>query len=248
MKNVAILLIVISCINSVYAQSTIPPNMRSQFTMDRLIDRDGLGRTEQLYGIPQEPGRVVGDTYFDKKWNIARMMLFEKEKIIEGFYMRYDIKLDVVEINSDKGVKVLDVRRVKSIAWIDSLSNAQRFFINGRLFQLSGTPLTGFLEVIVDGKMPLIRRMTIIEKNPDYIPAFDMGSRDVRMLKKDIFYYPVGKELNKIGSKKSLIAAFGDYAKDVESYIKINKLDIDDERHLASIFEYYNSKFPTAAN
>jgi hypothetical protein len=43
------------------------------------------------------------------------------------------------------------------------------------------------------------------------------------------------------GNKNDLIALMGNKGKDVERYIKANRLDFDDKYDLAKIVAYYNS-------
>lgn len=222
--------------------------MCSQFTLDQISDQQGVGLGEILYGVPVPPGEIIGDTYLDKKWNVARVLLYERDKIIEGYPVRYDIKDDVLEIRSRTQVKVIETRKISTVVWIDSLSGVNRFLVNGRAFPLEGVRLTGLLDVLSDGKMPLLKRTTVVEKDPDYNAALHVGSRDKKLLRKHVFYYSVAGALTKIGSKKALLPAFGDHAAEMETFIKTNKIDLDDERSLTLLFDHYNSKFVTEAN
>jgi len=224
-----------------YAQWAIPQQMRASNTLDRLSDKDGLGKSDMLYGIPHPPGGVVGNSYLVDEWNVSTLLLFETEKMLEGYPVKYDIKTNVIEIKSGKDVKVMDGNKVKSMVWYarDSLNY---YFVNASAYTLDGAPLSGFLEIIIDGPTPLFKRTTVHEKEPTYIQAFDVGSRDRKIYKKDAFYYSSGGKLTKITNKKTLLPAFGEYAADVEEFIKTNKLDIGKQRGLAKAFEYYNTK------
>jgi hypothetical protein len=247
MKNTIAVCLFIAC-SSAFGQTAVPPNMRSQFTLDQLRDQQGIGVTDILYGVPLPPGETIGDSYLDKKWNVGRILLYERDKIIEGYPVRYDITDDVLEIRSRTQVKVIETRKINSVVWIDSLSGVNRFLVNGRAFQLNGTRLTGLIEVLSDGGMPLLKRTTVVEKEPDYNAALHVGSRDKKLLRKHTFYYSVAGGLTKIGSKTSLLPAFGDHAKEMEEFIKTNKIDLDNERSLTLLFDHYNSKFLTEAN
>jgi len=224
------------------SQTAMPQNIRATNTLDRLSDVDGLSRSDLLYGIPLPPGEVIGDTYLDKKWNIASFILSDSEKLIEGYYVKIDVKADMLEIKTKSGIKVIEGKKVKSVVWLDSVTNQPHYFASARDYKLDGVPLTGFLEVMVDGSMPLMKRTTIFEKEPDYIPAFDVGSRDTKIFKKEAFYYAKKGELAKITNKKNLLPAFADQSGDIETYIKINKLDVSKQNGLVRVFEYYNAK------
>ena len=230
------------------AQTAVPDALRARFTIERLISGTGLSKSDLMYGIPLPPGSVVGDTYLDKKWNLSEIILYENDRVIEGYPIKYDIKGEMIEISARNGIKVIEARKIHTFAWIDSLIQTKHFFVNAKEYRLDGSPLTGFLEVVSDGQVPLFKRTVIYERAPDYVPALDMGTRDTRILKKEVFYMRKGKDLKKIGSRRSLLSELGTHADDVEQYIKVNNLDLDKENHLIRVFDYYNSKLNQPAN
>jgi hypothetical protein len=241
MRIIAILILNLSA-QYLLAQSAIPNQIRATNTIARLSDADGLGRNDLMLGIPMPPGRVIGDTYLDRKWNPGSLLLADSEQMIEGFPIKYDISLDRIEIMAKNGVKVIEGKKIKSMVWKDSITNLPRYFVTARDFKMDGVGLTGFVEVLSDGTTPLLKRTTIVEKQPDYVPALDVGSRDKKILRREMFFYPLSGELIKITNKKTLLSACGDQADDVDSYIKVNKLNVNKEYGLTKTFEYYNSK------
>src|SRR5688572_30772325 len=123
------LVLLITCLTGIhsfsFSQTVVPPQLRAQMTFDRLTDYDGLGKGDVLYGIPLPPGKTIGDSYLDPKWNAAAIMLYENDKLIEGYPVRFNISDDMLEIKSRYGIKVLEARKVKSMVWIDSITQAQ---------------------------------------------------------------------------------------------------------------------------
>ena len=228
------------CQVSVFAQWAIPTQLRAENTLDRLSDKGGLSNSDILYGIPLPPGSVVGDVYFDKKWNSATILLYQTETMIEGYPVKYDIKGDVLEIKSSAGIKVLDVRKVKNMVWIDSLTQKPHYFANGAEFKVEGVPVNGLLEVLVDGKTPLMKRDQIYVKDPTYNVAMGAGSRDTKIYHKFTYYYSKGSELIKVKGKKDVLAITNNTAA-VEEYIKQNKLNVSKESGLIKVFEYINT-------
>lgn len=231
------------CSFSLFGQWAIPPVLRAENTLDRLSNKNGLSQGDLLYGLPIPPGSIIGDTYLDKKWNGATILLYETDKVIEGYFVKYDIKGLSVELKAKNGIKVLDIRKVKSMIWLDSITNQPRYFVNAKEYNEEGTPLAGLLEVVVDGQMPLFKRTYLWEKEPNYVVAFDVGSRDKKIYKKDTFYFGKGSDIVKITNRKNLIVAFGDMGPEMDSFIKTNKLDVSKANGVQKIFEYYNGKF-----
>lgn len=245
MRVISFLIVFLIFVQSAFSQAAIPQAMRAQFTLEGL--GDGLSKGDLLYGVPLPAGRVLGDSYLQESWNPAKILIYGNDKIIEGFAVKYDIKAQILEIKARNGIKILEAHRIKTLVWLDSATNQQQFFVNAKEYTEDGAPLSGLLEVISDGSIPLLKRTLILEKDPTYVPAFNAGSRDTKLMKKDKFYFSKNRMLTKIGSRKSLLPAFGDRSNEMEEFMKSKKLSMGED-DLAQIFEFYNSKFQPATN
>lgn len=242
--NVRVVLICVSFVllsDLCLGQNVLPPQIRIRQTMDGLSSAGGLSRSDVLYGVDVDQGRVLGDYYLDTKWNPASILMVGSEKIIEGYPVKYDIEGDAIEVMVGKQIKLIKVSQVESMIWYDSITNVPLAFINAKGFSENNVALSGLLEVLVDGDIPLIRKTTIWVKRPNYVPAFDVGSKDTKINKREAFYYAKGKTLFEIRKKKQLIALFGDKGVEMGEFIKVNHLNIKEQRGLSNIFLHYNS-------
>ena len=132
--------------------SALPPVIRASETLDNINE---LASGEVLYGIPQPEGKLIGDTYLNTNWMKSALLLYEKDKLLEGFPVRYDIQLDELEIKGKNGVKVLRGDKVKSFILVDSLTNSPKYFVNSKEYKNEdGVPKIGFFQVLSDGAMP----------------------------------------------------------------------------------------------
>ena len=113
------------------------------------------------------PGGVKGSTYLDKKWNLATTLLFKSEKLPEGYPVKYELKENELEVKASNGIKILDTKNIKSLVWKDSITQEPKYFISGSEYTDEGTPLNGLLEVLSDGKVPLLKRNFVVVKAPD---------------------------------------------------------------------------------
>ncbi|MGE0772418.1 MAG: hypothetical protein AB7K37_11950 [Cyclobacteriaceae bacterium] len=224
------------------AQQALPEQIRIRQTMDGMADFNGVTRSDILYGIPVPEGTVQGDYYLDTKWNTGSLLIEGADKVIDGYQMKYDIKSQALEIKVSNGIKLLMANRVESLIWYDSLTNLPRAFVNASKYTEDGVKLSGLLEVLSDGKIPLLKLTYIWVKRPDYIPAFDVGSRDEKIYKKDRFYRANGFEVFEIKKKKDLPGIFGEAWPRIEEFIKVNNLNIKEEYGLAKVFDFYNKK------
>ena len=230
-----------SCVSS-FAQWAIPKNMRAENTLDRLSDKGGLSNSDLLYGIPMDPGTVVGDNYLNKNWNVATILLYQTEAMIEGYPVKYDIRSNMLEFNSKYGIKVLSAEKVKNLVWIDSLTSEPHYFVNGAEFSKDQVTSRGLLEVVVDGTLPLLLKTELVVKQPTYNAAMGSGSKDLKIYKKEIFLYAMDKNMMEIKNKKNVLQAAGSRAPEVETYIKENKINVNKLQGLKQVFELLNAK------
>ncbi|MFZ5970987.1 MAG: hypothetical protein ACOYXA_05305 [Bacteroidota bacterium] len=226
------------------AQQLIPNQLRSQMTMEMVSDVNAIGRNDILYGIPAEPGRTIGDYYLNETWNLGTIALHGTELMIENRLLKYDLKEGNIEILVGSSIKILEVKKIRTLYWTDSISRKPVFFIDGSRFRFNGAPVNKLLEVVSDGKIPLLAAHELVVKKPTYNAALDIGSKDVTILKKKSFYFSQGEELVKLGSKKKLLPVFGTQSGNVEEFINKNKLSIGNPDHLKQIFDYFNSITP----
>ncbi|MFZ1806779.1 MAG: hypothetical protein WAU36_06145 [Cyclobacteriaceae bacterium] len=232
-------LALLSC-NS-WAQNALPSQMKIRNTLEGMSDLGGLGQSDMFQGVDIEAGRILGDYYLDAKWNTSSVLMYGSGKVIEGYPVKYDIEGNSLEVKVGAQIKLIKVSRVESLIWYDSITNVPRAFVNAKDYSENGVELNGLLEVLVDGDIPLIKKTTIWVKRPDYVIAFDVGSKDTQINKREVFYYAKGKELFEIKKKKELIALFGDKGDEVNRFIKVNQLNVKEQRGLASAFLHYNS-------
>lgn len=224
-----------------YGQGALPAQIRLRETMEGISDPGGVTRGEVLYGVEVQPGRILGDYYLDSKWNQGSLLAYGTDKVIDGYYMKYDIEGNSIEIKVGQQIKLISVNKIESIIWRDSITNNTRAFVNSKDYTVEGEEINGLIEILEDGVIPLVKRTTIWIKRPDYVMAFDVGNKDTQINKRDNFYYAKGKELIEIKRKKDLLPAFGNKSEEMARYIKVNRLNLSDERHLTGLFHHYNS-------
>jgi len=225
-----------------FGQAAIPPQMRAENTLDRISSKNSLSGSDILYGLPVPPGSTMGDNYLNKEWNQATFLLYQSEKMIEGYPAKFDIQSDLFEVKTNNGIKILDNSKVKNVVWIDSLTSLPHYFVNGKEYRIEGVPSTGILEIVVDGIFPLFKKTELLVKEPTYNVAFDVGSRDKKIFQKAIMYYGKDKDLMRVKNKKDVLAAAGGKATEVEAFVKSNKLNLNKETDLKRVFEFLNAK------
>lgn len=239
MKTIGLFLfLLVICVSS-YAQWAIPPQMRASNTLDNLA-QNGLNQSDILYGLPMEPGKVVGDSYITKEWNVATIMLTDSEKIIEGYPVRYDVKAGVLEIKSKSGIKVLNSKSIKSLVWLDSLQ-LPHYFLNADIFKEDGVSQSGLVEILVDGEVTLLNKYSVEIIKPNYNVAMGSGSKDTKIIVKSAFYCAKEGKLTRIKSKGDVLEVSDNHSAAISKLISDKGLKVKNQVDLIEIFTNLNS-------
>lgn len=204
-----------------------------------------IGNT--LYGIPPEPKKVEGNFYLDNQWNVASILLYRDQAVLEGFRVRYNINSNMFELMEPEKnlVSVMPGLRIQNIVWMDSSYKVPRYFVNGMDFMEDGVPISGFFEVLVEGELPLMRRTMAVFKESNYNTALMVGNRNDQIIKRNVYYYLKEKNLFEVPKRrKHLFPIFGDKAEEMEAFVTANEIDLKKNGAIFQLFTYYNSLFP----
>jgi hypothetical protein len=200
-----------------------------------------------VYGIAPEPKKLEGNFYLDTKWNVASILLYRDQTVLEGFRVRYNINSNMFELMEPENnlVSTMPGLRIQNIVWMDSSYKVPRYFVNGMDFREDNVPISGFFEVLVEGQLPLMRRTKAIYKESNYNTALMVGNRNDQIIKRNIYYYLRGKDLYAVPKKrKELFKIFGERAGEMEAFVKENQIDLKKNGSIFQIFTYYNAQFP----
>lgn len=211
-----------------------------------LVERPNfIGNT--IYGIPPEPKKLEGNFYLDNKWNVASILLYREQTVLEGFRVRYNINSNMFELMEPENnlVTTMPGLRIQNIVWMDSAYKVPRYFVNGMDFKEDDVPISGFFEVLIEGDLPLMRRTKAIFKESNYNTALMVGNRNDQIIKRNVYYYLKGKDLIEVPKKrKELYQIFGEKAAEIEAFVEENEMDLKKNGSIFQVFTYYNSRFP----
>ncbi len=240
-KQLALGLVFVAALQ-LQAQDPLTPAVRANNFNWRLQQLGGkLQSGDMISGFSSyEMPDVIGDTYWDNHWAQSSLLMYNRSEAIEGYLIRYDIYKNEFEFKLSGGVKVLQGALVKDMIWLDSLTGTTRVLINARDFTEDGAKVSGFIEVLAEGKNSLYKKLRLEILKPDFNPALNVGSKDARILKKEAFYFNQGTELTRIKSKKSLEPLLQGKAEQVEKYLKTENIRFNSENDLVKLFQFLN--------
>lgn len=233
-----------------YAQSTnmVPNNIRADNTLSRLAELSTSGSASgltnnALIGIPVPAGEAVGEVYVNSNWKKTNFLLFKSEKLNEGYLCKYNLLSHQLEINSNEKITAVDWDKIRSYVWMDDSGNPV-FYVNVAAYTLNGDKLKGFMTVLVDGKISLVKIPTLISRKPDYKHEFNMGSRDIKFSVRENYYYIKGTELHELKNinAKKLKEIFGEDSNALIEFAEKNSHKGKNEFSYIQIFDFYNNQ------
>ncbi|MEQ8713254.1 MAG: hypothetical protein RIC80_09555 [Cyclobacteriaceae bacterium] len=221
-------------------QGEVPDEVRAFHTMRDWSLKGTIVTGDIMRGLKPPPPEVIGDYYLHTDWKEGNVLLFQDNMTIEGYPLKYDIYNDLLEIETEEGVKVIEGYRVKSFVWRKN-NGKPTYFLSARNYRSETEEISGFFEVLVDGEMPLFLKTNIRVKEPHYYEGIDVGSRDYEIVKDKEYYYASGRVVEALSrNKKGLLLAFADKEEEMASFFKQNKISFKDEGDLMESFMYYN--------
>lgn len=227
--------------------AALQKSIRSNNIVALMNDRPNFVGGNMIMGIPPEPKKVEGNNYLDTKWNAASILLYRDQQMLEGFRVRYNIVSNMFELMEPENnlVSVMPGLRIQNIVWVDSTYKVPRYFVNGMDFLDEGVPISGFFEVLVEGELPLMRRTMAVLKESNYNAALMVGERNDQIIKRNYYYYLIGKDLMEIPkNRKKFYLIFEDQAQKMKDYADENNLDVKQASDIFKVFTFYNSQFP----
>ncbi len=208
-----------------------------------VLERAALqsGSTNVTFSPASAPPGMVGDVFLNHDFRPSKFILFVDDKVVTGYAARLDLRRNEFDIMTEQGIRALAGSRVKSLEWSDSLTKQPQFFVNASRFNNEdGIPYLGFFQILAEGKLVLLRKTELIFKEADRSPHHNAGNADHRFLKRSALYYVEGDCSLKLPGKRNLLKLFAGKDEEMSKFIKINALDLNQDSHIAALFEYYN--------
>lgn len=222
------------------SQSTIDKYVRANNAINQM-NNNNMQQGDMIYQVrSSETTELVGDPYFDVHWAKSSILLYDG-RLIEGQLIRYDIRQNEFEIRLNGIVKVLSGSLVQNVVWVDSLDSSNKYLVNTKNLNWENSKSTGFMELLVEGEIPLMKRITLEILKPDYNLALNVGSKDFRIIKRVKYYYVRNSTIYEI-KRRDFIDKFKEKFPDIESFCKKQSISWSKQSDLVQLFNYLNLK------
>jgi len=225
-----------------------------QNTRDALTRGMKVGQhtSTMLYGFDTRTTDVQGSFYLDTDWYVATVKFYPKTITTPKGTVRLDSLADIqirvilkgndVEFNTPEGIKVISGTLIKSFTAKKENQTSKNYINTLEFIDNYDKVKPSFFEILADGKIKLLEYYKVIVQKPDYVDAFNVGSKDIKIIKQTQLFITQGKEIIRFRSRKrQLFEAMTDKKTEIQKFIKENDLVIKDKNDLIKIFKYYNS-------
>ncbi len=179
-------------------------------------------------------------------WHEGKVVLLESDTIAGK--VKYDFENDLVQVNNGYTVKTYSARKLFYFEIFDETAKSYRYFYSLPYgLQQSDYEAPVIFEVLYEGKLTLLSREHLVAEN-------------VTPAQYGYYYYPMGPSYTRIRlayqfyfleengaierynlKKRDLLNLFGKKQKEVNQYMKKNRLRHDNLRDLVRITAYYNA-------
>ncbi len=238
MKRIFITLCAIT-ISINFSQGQNKNYLSNRYSLERMGSVSSVS-SPILPGLPFASPDVLGDPFLYSSLSTGTLLLYNNQ-VIKDALTKYDVLHDEFYFQTKQGMRVLPGNQVKSFIFLDSLTKRPTSYINAKEFKNeTGTPFVGFFEIVYDGVFALLRKTEATIQQANYHVALNVGRMDHKVNKKTTLYYLKDNVCAVLPAPKKLTSVFGNSRPDIDRYIKINQLNLKDERHLKIVFEYFN--------
>jgi hypothetical protein len=238
--SIALILLMAVCVQPASAQTLV-----DQQNLMSLGDRTGNTTGRLLYTRAGSYYGVMGTPYLNDKWTPAVITALDGKKH-ENTPVLYNAHYDLIEAVVGKDTLILNSRLITSVEMPVTDANGVRYvkLKNGYSSASEKIEPTNFFEILYEGSgFTLMRKHYKHLKPSDFNAAYNTGSKfDEFQLQSTTFIKTQDGDIQKIRTnRRDILKLMGDKSKQVEDYIKKEKLKYDDDTHLGRIFAYYET-------
>ena len=181
--------------------------------------------------------RVEGSMYLDADFKLGELILID-DSYKDGAFYRYNVysnEMEIVEVKDT--LAIISPERIKYLKFNDGTFVFTKFTNRKEINR-------GYFELLSNGKYRLLlRRIAIFEPyNPPYTALHSGSEYDTFIILKSFYLQKNDSPAIKIRKNKHyMLSIFKDRRKELEKYIKKNKLKLHKDTDLINLINHYNS-------
>jgi len=228
MKKISFIIISFMIFINVFAQN---PN-------DAIIVFNSGGATTSI-DLKSKPPETKGSYYYNNEWFTGTIKLFSGEEI-RNYPLKYDMRLNQINIKTDLNVKIVSIGAVKEIIWLTNKGQNEKL-VNCVTF-VNKNNIIGFYQILSEGKITFLKKTKLKLLSSNYNGTVVAGDKADKYIKEDDYFIYTGSTIIPIRkNKRKILQILKNNSKEIENFADQNKLSFKKESDLLKIFNYYNS-------
>lgn len=175
-------------------------------------------------------------------WHEGKIVLTSGDTL-KGI-LKYDLQQDLVQFSykNDKRVEAYTPRKVLLFEIFDATVSQYRNFFSLPYSATTSYGTLSFFELLTEGKLTLLCREALEFRTVNSPYFYGSYSRLV-LVYRYFFMDEKGKITEFTGKRLELMNMMGRHAQEVDKYIRVNRLRMDNKDDFVKIIAYYNSLF-----
>lgn len=223
MKNILIIAFIYSSFVGL-SQSNVQPNNLQQITASAFVP----------YYLQYDK-----DPYYYNEWVVGSITLNSGETQ-NGLKLKYDIHKDELHYYNEQLNKILLIDKDIVEQFTLSMDSEIYTVAKSNLFNVNNTEGGSFCFILVDGEIELwCKRYKEINEYTEFSSAY--SKLGAFYLKQKYYLVKSGAKSKVTLNKRSIAKQFPEYKKEILAFIRNNKLNIKNEKHLIKVFTKINS-------
>lgn len=193
-----------------------------------------VGDYMRVYEIPLVSG-LSGTPYLNEKWQKADIILLQDDLLIKDIPVKIDVRNNRLEVNHKGKVYLLDADDIYSLF----LKGNNDAFITTNALDKNGP--TGFFKVIYNEKSSLLCFYSTSIKQASYVPAFDTGEQDDKIIIKKTYYAFINRQLIELEKKSKKFTRQFNLNEEMDAFFSHNRINPKKEQDLIKFLKFYDS-------
>ena len=193
-----------------------------------------VGDYLRVYEIPLAHS-LTGSPYLNEEWGNADIILNDDHMIIKNIPVKIDVRNNWLEIKYEEKVYLLDDLDIYNL----QLKKNGDVFITKNALHIDG--LSGFFKVLYNEKTTLLCHFSSTIQRSNYIPAFDAGEKDDKLILIKTYYIFFNGQLTKLEKNSRKFEKQFNSNAEIRTFLKRNHINPKNEKDLLRFIKYYDS-------
>lgn len=182
----------------------------------------------------------LGAHHYDETWNAGNIYLTNGDSLL-GYYIRYDIVRNSLEIILDKAFQSLNKSQIARFEWFSADRLKVEHFTSREILGFeSEKMLTYFPEILEQGTVMLLKMKELISRRSANSPLLINNDTENVVVKDQLYYYRNGEITEVSGSRNRNFDFFA--CPRIESFVRDNNLNFSNEGDVKRAVRFYNTE------